>query len=306
MCFLKNNFNWRNIQTLFLVSVISLSFSYTYFLGYSKADNKETQTIKFLGFDIKKLEGLYIVKTEVNIRAAPKTKSKKLGTLKKHERIRVLGESPGAWVAVVKKSKEIGFVYKPALLEIINGRLEKPIVGTIELPDKPTCTYKIEFEGKSPAEGQLFEMIDYGIEWSCRKEYNKGRRQNLSPNRKTKKPKKKINNSNKIKELIKFYTPMFVPESGQRTKKMSLHQITIDFVDTPFEEDGVLSTTSFYSLKNNTLEFGEVSVKGLSLKLKKTKVKANTIREVLIASVEMAYTSWHKKIWDHLFSLKKF
>ena len=264
-----------------------------------------SKNIKFLGFDIKKSEKFYIVKTEVNIRAAPKTKSKKLGTLKKLERIRVVGEAPGAWVAVEKKGKEVGFVYKPALLQIINGRLKKNIVGSVHLPNKPKCKYKIEYIGASSAEGQLFKIMDYGIEWDCRKKIIKRNTSLKSEQRKKSRSKKK--NIKKLKFLkkdeiqAKFYTPMFLPEGVQGGINNGRYQVTIDFVDTPFGVDGVLSTTSFYNPKSNILEFGEVSVKSLESNLKKPKVKVKKINKILISTLEMAYAAWDNKIWDYFF-----
>ena len=131
------------------------------------APSAQTEKLSFLGMQIKPGTGIYLVTKDVNVRAKPMTGSKRVGGFKRGERIKVVGRAPGAWVAVRKSGKDFGFVYEPILLPLIDGTLDKDLTGRIEAKGSPVCDYRVRFEGKSVAEGQLFKFADYEVAWKC-------------------------------------------------------------------------------------------------------------------------------------------
>ena len=63
--------------------------------GDIAADEGDPMT--FLGFQVKSHEADYVVLKDVNIRARPETKSKKVGSFKAGLRIRAVARATGAW-----------------------------------------------------------------------------------------------------------------------------------------------------------------------------------------------------------------
>ena len=95
---------------------------------------------------------------------------------------------------------------------------------------------------------------------------------------------------------------MFMSEGSHGSTKNNFHQITIDFVDSPFNSDGIVSTTSFFSTKKKIVEFKEVSVRQIMDKPKQTRIKVTSVPGALHASVILAYEAWGMKFWDEVFS----
>jgi len=212
------------------------------------------------------------VTRDVNIRAKPLTKGRRLGQLKKSQRIQTVGKAPGAWVAVRDGDTDVGFVYAPILVAVINGELDAPVTGKARKSGHPECDYSIYFAGKSEAEGQYFKIADYEVHWKCQ-------------------------NSEGPRE---FMTPMFMTEGPYKSGKKTIHQITIDIVDTYGNLDEVVSTTTFYDPDKTTLSFDGISVKRFSSKPDVLEVFVETIPKALEGTVNMTYEAWTKPIWKVL------
>ena len=136
---------------------------------------EKSKITSFLKTTITPFQRLYLVKTAVNIRSKPLTGSKRVGTLKKLERIDGVGKAKGPWIAVRKNGKDLGFVYEKTLIIILDGTLKKYISGTLKKSGMPLCKYIISFAGRTPAEGQIFGMTDYEIDWECQRKFSKNR-----------------------------------------------------------------------------------------------------------------------------------
>ena len=236
------------------------------------ATKEETGPKTFLGTKIKPKPGIYVVTTDVNVRAKPETKSKRVGRFRKGERIKSVGKATGAWVAVQKDGKEYGFVYEPILLEIIDGAIEKPQSGSLKEKGRPECGYTIQYEGKSEAEGQLFEVADYVIDWECKWK----------------------------DQALQFVTPMFMTEGASTIAKKSVHQITVDILGFNASMEEVVSTTVLYERKKSRVVFDGVSEDRFARKAKLDDFKADKLTDALDAAVWLTYRAWSDAVWNEL------
>jgi len=233
---------------------------------------QEADKFEFMGVKVKHHVQDYIVTTDVNIRAKPKTSSKKVGKLKKRQRVNVIGKAPGAWVAIRIDGKDIGFVYEPILIGVLDGTLAEPLIGNVTKTGHPDCRYTITYQGKSEAEGQLFEIADYEVHWRCRLDGTVG----------------------------EFTTPMFMTEGPYKKSKKPSYQITVDIVDPEGDLDEVISTTVFYDRNNGTISFDGVSEKRFAGKPDVLEVFARSLPLALRAGVEMSYEAWPAPLWNIL------
>ena len=78
----------------------------------------------FLGVPVTSHKATYQVVDSVNVRAKPTIKSERVGGLNKGEKVRVVGRIGKDWLAVKKEGVELGFVYAPALREVIAKKVE--------------------------------------------------------------------------------------------------------------------------------------------------------------------------------------
>ena len=230
------------------------------------------QTRTFLGVKISPLSGTYIVTKDVRVRSKPKTGSNQIGRLKKGVRVEVVGKPKGkSWLAVRQDDKDFGFVFAPILLPLLNGKLEKDIKGKILGRNRPTCDYTIHFEGKSPLEGELFEVSDYEAVFKC----------------KTRKGK-----------AFAFRGPMFLIEAPYDSSKRQKFQISIDLLELSNGYDEVFSTTFFYHRDKNKVVYDSVSQKEYAADPKMKEKPVRNIREALDGAVQLALVAWNDKLWD--------
>lgn len=283
----------------FFLILILLIFSPLQSFSTELLDEKskeKPQKTWFLKTDITPFQRLYLVKTAVNIRAKPLTRAKRVGTFQRLERIKGVGKAKGPWIAVRKNGKDIGFVYEKFLILILDGGLEDYISGTLKKPGMPVCEYIISFTGRTPAEGQIFKMNDYEVDWVCRRKFSKNRKKPT-----VQKQAGKGADLETQMSRIRFSTPMFLSEGGAYSGKTLLYQVTIDLLDMPFRTENVFSTTSFYNLKNNFVKFSGSSDNKFIKKTGLKNIKVKNVPEILKASVNLAYNSWKVKLWDDLF-----
>ena len=227
----------------------------------------------FLGVEVKPIEGTYLVIKDVNIRALPVTASKRISRLKKGAKVQGVGRPKGAaWIAVNVDGKDLGFVYSSVLLPLINGEIDGDIVGITEIGNKRQCKYNIHFEGKSKADGELFEIVDYEVLYVCI----------LSG------------------VTTKFSAFMFMVEAPIKVSKSFVHQITIDLQAVAAEVDDVLSVNFLFDPRKKRLLFDGVSLKKLGKKPAYKFRTADDLKSALKAAAEVATSIWTETVWKNL------
>jgi hypothetical protein len=229
--------------------------------------------VLFMGAQIQLIDGMYIVRKDVNIRKKPKTGSKKVGRLKKGVRITTVGQAKGGWVAYQEQGREIGFVYDSVLYPVIDSALKNNIKGTLSGERRPKCSYTTVFVGKSDAEGQVFQVGDYEIYWNCK---YKGK-------------------------SASFLSLMFLTEGPYDTSKSSMHQITIDVFDVAVNMEEVLSTNFLYDRIKQKLIYDGVSQKRLANDPAEKVVYVADLPGALQTAVQLAHEAWNDLLWVELF-----
>ena len=243
-------------------------------VGPALAAEKKTppKPMIFMGVKVQPLHGQYLVLKDVNIRARPKTKSKKVGSFKAGKRIDVVARAAGAWVAVREGGKDLGFVYDQILLPLIDGTLKKDLNGKTSVKGGASCQYRIRFEGKSQVEGQVFEIADYDVFWYC------------------------LNGKRKVK----FRTPMFITEAPYQLGTKRIFQISIDVLDIEGGYDDIFSTTLLYDKDKNRVVFDSVSIKKFGQTPATKEISAKTVPQALRAAVIITLATWNKSAWKDL------
>jgi hypothetical protein len=227
----------------------------------------------FLGVEVKSIEGTYLITKDVNVRALPMTASKRISGLKKGSKVKGVGHpKDAAWTAINVDGKDLGFVYSPILLPLLNGRIDGDIVGITEIGSERQCKYIIRFEGKSQADGELFEIVDYEVSYAC--------------------------TLNGV--TTKFRAFMFMLEAPFKVSKSYVHQITIDLQGVADEVGAVLSTNFLFDPRKNQLLFDGVSLKKMGKNPASKFRAANSLKNALKAAAEVAPSLWTEAIWVNL------
>ena len=219
----------------------------------------------------------YLVLKDVNVRLSPKTKSKRLGRLRKGVTVTAVGKAKGTeWVGVRKDGKDFGFVYGTALAPMIDGALEAPIKGALVGKDRPNCKFTIKFEEKFKVEGDNQVTSDYLAPWECQIK----------------------------KRTIKFQSSMFITELPYLDIKKEIYQINVDLLGLPMEEEDILSATILYHPNRKKLTFVALSNKEMRGGAKIIDLEVNSVPEALKGAIGMAYRAWGKKLWAELEKIK--
>ena len=93
------------------------------------------------------VSGTYLVSRDVRVRAEPRTRSGEINRLSKGERVQAVGRpKESAWLAVSKDGKNLGFVYSPVLLPLIDGTLDDDLKGKASFGGGLSCDYAVRFE----------------------------------------------------------------------------------------------------------------------------------------------------------------
>ncbi len=227
----------------------------------------------FMGVTVTPASGRYLVMKDVNIRAKPKTKSKKIGGLEKGTRIQAVGSAErGGWLAVTRDAKPLGFVYAQVLMPLIDGTLNQDLQGRAKA-GKVTCDYAIHFEGMNPVYGELFDTADYEISYQCRQGSKK----------------------------FSFIAPMFITEAPyQLSRKNPVYQIGIDGLEIEDGLDEIFSTVLMYYPKKNSVVFDSVTIKKFAKKPAIAKKEAGGVPQALAGAAEMAIGAWKSSVWKVL------
>ncbi len=229
----------------------------------------------FRGVPVTPLFGTYLVLKDVNVRGKPGTRAKRLGKLRKGDRVEAVGKAEGAWLAVAREGEGLGFVFAPMLLPLIDGALETDIEGRAPLPGGEFCDYSIRFEGKSPVEGGLFETSDYEVAYRCPGDDGD----------------------------LEFSTYMFITEAPYQLSPNHVYQISIDVTDVSGGYDEILSTVFLFEARRRRVIFDSVSLREFRRSAAAGKRPASTVAEALSAAVEMAPGMWNDKVWRTLASV---
>ena len=223
---------------------------------------------------IKPLTGRYLVLKDVNVRAGPKTKTKRVGRLKAGDWVEAFGRpKDAAWIAIKKDGERLGFVFAPVLVPIIDGRLKKPLRGKFRTKDKISCKYSIKFTGKSGVQGEVFKVSDYEVQFKCRKK----------------------------SKQFKFFAPMFITEGPYQVSRKPHYQISIDLLQVDTKKyDEHFSAIIIYKHDKKRVVFDGLSVKELGIKPAVTSKRARTVPNALRGAVEIATSAWGPKVWSTL------
>lgn len=231
-------------------------------------------TTTFLGTDILAAPGAAVIAKDVNVRAGPKTKAKKVGSLRRGKRVGVAGyaKSDKGWTAVLQDGEPLGFVYGEMLMHVIDGKLTERLIGETARPNGQPCTYAIRFDGKSPVEGGLFEVSDYTLKLRC----------------------------GEGDKRLKVDLPMFMTEAPFRLGSTPEFQITIDIVEISDGYDQVYSVTSIYHGTKETIKFDSTTIADFTGSPDKKTYPATSIHEALKRAVQLAVSAWNDKVWTTL------
>ena len=219
------------------------------------------------------VSGTYLVSRDVRVRAEPKTKSGEVNRLSRGERVQAVGRpKDAAWLAVSKGGKNLGFVYSPVLLPLIDGTLEEDLKGKASFGVGLSCDYAVRFEGKNQAEGGDFDISDYEITYNCKR---------------------------RDKE-IGFFAFMFITEAPYQVTEKQVYQISIDVLEIENGYDEIFSTILMYRRSSDLVVFDSVSMKKYMRPPSEKEKPALSVAEALAAAVEMAPGAWNDKVWEAL------
>ena len=229
--------------------------------------------VAFRGTTIERQDGDYLVLKDANIRAKPGTGSKRLGKLEAMTRIRVVGRPPGtAWLAIRADGKDVGFVYAPLTVPLIDGRLETALTGTAVIPDGPTCEYVVRYRGKGEMFGAPFDAFDYDVRWRCADDGGS----------------------------FAFYSFMFITEGPFAISRTPLYQISVEVPRIAGDYDDLLSTIVLFRKDKGRLAFDRVTLKKYRAPSPKKSAAAETVTDALLGALEIAATSWNHRVWEAL------
>ncbi len=220
----------------------------------------------------------YLVLTDVNVRAKPLTKSRRIGRLRKNERVSAVGKAEKTeWIAVKKGQKKLGFVYGKALLPVIDGSLIRPIKNNITAKTKSRaklwpCSYQVRFIGKVKIKNSKQITSDYDMKMTCK---YRGK-------------------------IINFSATMFLTELPYLGDKRPIFQINVDLYNIPRGADDMFSTTLLYQLMKNKIIFDRVNKESLKSREKISDRDVTGLKAVLMNAVEMAHQSWGPIVWSEL------
>lgn len=228
---------------------------------------------EFLGVEIDEKSRTYVVTRDVNVRAKPDTKSKRVAGLKKGQRVSVVGRHQG-WLAIMQDGKPFGFAYFKYLVPLIDGAFEETVRGKASVNGDGQCEYEITYVGRSSTDTTEFGMADYDTVVRC----------------------------DRIGAQFTFNLFMFMTEGAYKPSRPNVHQIGIDLweIDTVSEYDEIFSTNVFFNSEKSKVVFDAVTLEPYAGKPETEEREAETVPDALRIAVGMALESWNTKAWDDL------
>jgi len=265
----------RGLLVVFTAVCVWLGSSVTLWAADQPVQAQKTETLTFRGEPIEPFDGLYVVKTDVKIRAAPNTRSKRLGVLEEGLKVRAFGRAKGPWLAVKQDDEEIGFVYSPVLYRLFEGALDDEVRGQVALEGARTCDYIIRYTGTSPVDGEFFETSDYEVGWRCAQN----------------------------DQTFEFESFLFVTEALIKKRRKSLYEVTLDIWEIQRGYEEVFSTTVKYDPNEALATFHSISIDKFSSGIVPDERTVTTVPDMLSAAVEMIVSSWNEEAWTVLKNL---
>ncbi|MCW9033670.1 MAG: SH3 domain-containing protein [Rhodospirillales bacterium] len=228
----------------------------------------------FAGIELLPVKGRYIVtKDNLNVRARPRTNGKKITKLNRGEKVQVIGKAKGGeWYAIQKEGKDLGFVYAPVLVRMIDGRLEKEITGEVKGSSSVECKYSIKFESETDIENEVMSVADYWVSFECQK---KGKR-------------------------IDFSALMFLTEMPYIASKKNVYQIGLEIAEVGADYDKALSATIMYHLKKKSVLFDSVSPPNFKTTSPVKAISVEGVPSALKAAIKIAFSGWNEKFWQEM------
>lgn len=229
--------------------------------------------LTFMGVEVQPLSGPYLVLKDANVRAGPRTGARRLAGLDADDTVEAVGQPDGAaWIAVRHEGTDLGFVYAPLLLPMIDGRLNREDGGRTVLADGTVCRFRIRFAGRGNVQGAPFKTADYDVNWSC--EHAGGR--------------------------VEFYSLMFITEAPFAMSQSQIHQISIEIPDLADDYDRVMSTIVLYDRLGQRIYFDRVTVDDLATEPGVDELPAGSVREALVGAPAIAASAWNDSAWARL------
>tara|TARA_R110000868_G_scaffold317342_1_gene578150 strand:- start:1053 stop:1910 length:858 start_codon:yes stop_codon:yes gene_type:complete len=224
--------------------------------------------ITFLGQSVTPLARTYVVTKDLNVRGEPDTNGKKVGSYREGDRLKVVGKAKGSWLAVRADGKDLGFVYGPVLMPLIDAVVNEPLTGTAPIAGG-SCAYRAVFEGESPIEGQMFNSVDYRAMLECRRDG----------------------------KSFAFEMPLFITEGPYNGGVKSIHQIGLDVLELSQEYERVFSTNLLYDADKGEVRLDTVSVDKYLAAGKTPSIPAEDVSSALAAAIALAVKSWSPAFW---------
>jgi len=262
--------SWRVGAVLFSLAMVVMT-----------ADSASAADMSFMGTTVTPAPGRYLVETDANVRAEPKTEGKRIAGLKAGNTVQVVGRvGKTAWMAVAKDGKPLGFVYGTVLSPVIDGELTEDVTGELRLGAKHRCGYRVHFIGKVSGDADThsdnFRAADYEANIVCERDSVR----------------------------IRFPAQMFmteVPFDG--SNKRRVFQINVDLLEGVHALQDVFSTILMFDLDKGEVDFDSTSDEtytrsaGAMMSLPSTDVA-----RALASALEIAMTHWSNKAWDDIFA----
>ncbi len=228
-------------------------------------------TVSIMGIEVIPKTGTYAITADANVRKGPGTKNKIIGSLKRGERVQIIGQVEGKdWYAVQKGGEILGFVYSKIMMPVVDGTLGEETRGVL-MQKGTVCDYRFRFEGKTEVEGGAFDTSDYEIRFRCASE----------------------------KGTVVFYSHMFLTEA---TVKKSFHQISMDVRSIGDGMEKYLTTNFLYDPKTGELKFDGHSLPKFATPPKMEKMEVKTFQEALLTVMKNSVSNWTDDAWDSLFA----
>lgn len=227
--------------------------------------------ITFLGQSVTPRMGTYVVTKDLNVRAEPDTNGKKVASFREGDRLTVVGKAKGSWLAVRMDGKDLGFVYGPVLMPLVDAVVKEPLVGKVALRGG-SCSYRAVFEGESPIEGQMFNSVDYRATLECQREG----------------------------KSFAFEMPLFITEGPYNGGVKSVHQIGMDVLELAQEYERVFSTNLLYDAEKGEVRLDSVSVDKYQTAGKVSAIPAEDVASALRAAINLAAQTWSPVFWADL------
>ncbi len=200
------------------------------------------------------------------------TKSKRLGQIKKGERVEVLGRvGRTQWFVIKQDGKATGFVYRKLLAPVLDGSIAEPLTGKLGYGTFPLCTYILTFKKKESINNSLQVISNYLVNFSCQDG----------------------------KKIFVFEVDMFLTELAYRYKKTYIFQVNLDIPNVLDENGERISVTNLYNIKEGVLE--PLSSSDLQISSKNQKRGNYTsIEKLLRSAIANSYMQWGHSTWKKI------